>query len=248
LALSTDEKVQEIARSIVAGKIQNTRYMVLRAARESSESEDGKALRQTASSLENLLDSLKKAGDIDTIRGVEGFAAKTYFSTFSHMVKTDRDVFSFTARSRRPPKDRLNALLSFLYTLVLNDCTSAVEGVGLDPQVGYLHALRPGRPALALDLMEELRPIIADRLVLTLINRRQVQPDDFSERPGGAVLLEEKGRKEVIVAYQKRKQEETTHVLLDKHVPYGLIPHVQARLLARHLQGDTDSYVPFLQR
>jgi CRISP-associated protein Cas1 len=142
----------------------------------------------------------------------------------------------------------MNALLSFLYTLLLSDCVAAVEGVGLDPQIGFLHALRPGRPALGLDLMEELRSILADRLALTLVNRRQITRDDFQERPGGAIHLAEKGRKEVLIAYQKRKQDEVHHLVLDQKVPLGLVPHVQARLLARHLRGDLDAYPPFLYR
>ncbi len=139
----------------------------------------------------------------------------------------------------------MNALLSFVYALVLGDCVSACEGVGLDPQFGYLHALRPGRPSLALDLMEELRPILADRLVFALINRRQVRPDDFEERPGGAVSLDDSGLKTVLVAYQKRKQEELAHPVLGQQIPLGLVPHVQARLLARHLRGDIEAYMPF---
>jgi CRISPR-associated protein Cas1 len=151
-------------------------------------------------------------------------------------------------RSRRPPTDPINALLSFLYALLMNDCVAAVEGVGLDPQMGFLHALRPGRAALALDLMEELRSVLADRLALTLINRKQVAARHFVNRPGGAVHLEEEGRKEVIVAYQKRKQEEITHPVLDQKMPLGLVPHVQARLLARVLRGDLEAYPPYLYR
>src|SRR3954462_518168 len=145
-------------------------------------------------------------------------------------------------RSRRPPRDRVNALLSFVYTLATSDCASACEGVGLDPQVGYLHTLRPGRPALALDLVEEFRSVLADRLALTLINRRQLTAGDFEERPGGAVLLAEKGRRTVLTAYQERKKEELIHPVLGEKTPYGLLPHVQARLLARHLRGDLDAY------
>ena len=142
----------------------------------------------------------------------------------------------------------MNALLSFVYSLVLSDCVAACEGVGLDPQFGYLHALRPGRPSLALDLMEELRPIFADRLVLSVVNRRQVRPKDFKERPGGAVQLTDAGRKTVLIAYQKRKQEEVAHPVIGQQVPLGLVPHLQARLLARHLRGDIDVYVPFTPR
>src|SRR3954452_18233817 len=164
------------------------------------------------------------------------------------MVKEDREDFAMAGRRRRPPLDRVNALLSFLYTLLTADCAAACEGVGLDPQVGYLHALRPGRPALALDLVEELRPVLADRLALTLVNRRQLGRSDFEERPGGAVSLTEAGRKTVLVAYQQRKQEELTHPATAERTPLGLVPHVQARLLARFFRGDLEAYPPFLYR
>jgi len=246
--LSDTTRTTEIARNIVAGKIQNTRTVVVRAAREAASSTDTAALQSTADILAEALATLKQTGTLDEVRGVEGRAAQAYFATFNSMIRTDRETFRVQTRTRRPPRDRTNALLSFLYAVLLNDCVSAAEGVGLDPQVGYLHALRSGRPALGLDLMEEFRAFIADRLALSLINRRQVQPKQFSERPGGAVLLNDEGRKEVIIAYQKRKQEEVTHPALDKRVPIGLLPHVQARLLARHLRGDVDSYVPFITR
>lgn len=170
------------------------------------------------------------------------------FEVFGLLVRTDRDAFDFVARSRRPPRNRINALLSFLYTLLRGDCVAALEGVGLDPQIGFFHALRPGRPALALDLMEELRPAVADRLALALINRGQLQRDDFEEYPGGAVYLNENGRRTVIVAYQKRKQEDVEHRALDRKTPIGLLPHVQARLLARHLRNDLEHYPPYLLR
>jgi CRISPR-associated protein Cas1 len=171
-----------------------------------------------------------------------------YFSVFDTMITVQRTDFKFLTRNRRPPRDRVNALLSFIYALLLNDCISALEGVGLDPQIGYLHSLRSGRPALALDLMEEFRPAIAERLALTLINRRQLTADDFEIRPGESVLLNEKGRRTVVVAYQKRKQEEITHPLLKSKVPLGLVPHLQARLLARHIRGETSVYTPFIPR
>lgn len=151
-------------------------------------------------------------------------------------------------RNRRPPKDRINALLSFLYALLTNECASAVESVGLDPQVGFLHVLRPGRPALALDLMEEFRPLLADRLVLTLINRQQVQPDDFEERPGGSVQMSDDARRTVLTAWQQRKQDEVRHAALGQSVPIGLMPMVQARLLARFIRGEADEYIPFMPR
>lgn len=186
--------------------------------------------------------------DVNQLRGIEGINAKRYFSQFPHRIKRDDDVFAFQGRSRRPPRDRLNALLSFLYTLLLQDCIGALEGVGLDPQVGLLHTLRPGRPSLALDIMEELRPILADRLALTLINRQQLQADDFESMPGGAVFLNKKGRQTVIVAYQKRKQDVVTHQVLGEKMPLGLVCHVQARLLGRAIRRDQVTYQPFLYK
>ncbi|MCW5798515.1 MAG: CRISPR-associated endonuclease Cas1 1 [Nitrospira sp.] len=237
-----------ISRHVVGGKIQNSRQIVLRAARETDQPDDGNALRQTAEALANVLGRVPLSEDLDHLRGLEGEAARHYFSTFDRMVREDRPTFTMNGRNRRPPTDPVNALLSFLYALMMNDCVAALEGVGLDPQMGFLHALRPGRAALALDLMEELRSAFADRLALTLINRRQVVAAQFHARPGGAVHLEDAARKEVIVAYQKRKQEEITHPVLDQKMPLGLVPHVQARLLARVLRGDLAAYPPFLYR
>jgi CRISPR-associated protein Cas1 len=195
-----------------------------------------------------VLARLPHRTSVDLLRGDEGEAGRLYFGSFGRMVRADRDTFHFRRRTRRPPRDPLNAVLSFLYTLLRGDCTAALEGVGLDPQVGYLHALRPGRPALALDLMEELRPVLADRLALSLINLRQLQADDFETFPGGAVYLNESGRRTVLVAYQKRKEQEVDHRVIGKKTPLGLVPHVQARLLARHLRDDLDYYLPFLMR
>ncbi len=249
LALSDAGQTARIARQIVAAKIQNSRQVLLRAARESDDDRDREPLGEAAERLAAALERLRSAGrDIDEARGCEGEAARTYFGVFGHMVRGDRAAFAPAGRSRRPPRDRANAVISFLYALVRGECASALEGVGLDPQVGFLHALRPGRPALALDLMEEFRPLLADRLAITLINRRQLKADDFESTPGGAVALTEEGRRAVIVAYQKRKEEEVTHRLLRQKVPLGLVPHVQARLLARHLRGDLKEYPPFLYR
>ncbi len=164
------------------------------------------------------------------------------------MLRADRRAFTTGRRTRRPPRDRLNAVLSFLYALVRSECASALEGVGLDPQVGYLHSIRPGRPALALDLMEEFRSVIADRMALTLINRGQLKPDQFDDLPGGAVHLSDVGRRVVIEAFQRRKQDEVEHRVVKQKVPIGLIPHLQARLLARHLRGDLAHYPPYLYR
>lgn len=242
------ERTLSIAKKIVAGKIQNCRQILMRAAREAEESEDEQPLREAAETLADALSRIPRCDDIDQLRGIEGESARSYFGCFDRMVREDRESFRLDGRNRRPPLDPMNALLSFLYAMLTNDCVAAAEGVGLDPQVGFLHALRPGRAALALDLMEELRPILADRLALTLVNRRQVTAANFDDRPGGAVYLGEEGRKTVVVAYQNRKQEEILHPLLEQKVPLGLVPHVQARLLARVLRGDMADYVPFLSR
>ncbi len=248
LALSDHERTALIARQIVAAKIQNTRHVLLRAARDLASMDRNTPLSMAADYLAGILSRLHTIQGLDEIRGAEGDAARAYFGVFGHMIRGDRPEFLPDGRTRRPPRDRTNAVLSFLYALVRGECASALEGVGLDPQVGYLHALRPGRPALALDLMEEFRPILADRLAITLINRRQLRPEYFESAPGGAVLLTEEGRKEVIVAYQRRKEEEVQHRVLNQKLPIGLAPHVQARLLARHLRNELKVYPPFLYR
>ncbi|MBI2706105.1 MAG: type I-C CRISPR-associated endonuclease Cas1 [Actinobacteria bacterium] len=247
LALSDAARCVRVARCIVAGKIQSSRGVLLRAAREARDAGDAEALRVGAEELAFWLPELKAENDLDRVRGIEGDAARVYFELFGRMV-ADRETFGFRHRSRRPPLDRMNALLSFLYAMVRNDCASALEGVGLDPQVGFLHTLRPGRPALALDLMEEFRSWLADRLALRLANRRQLTAEHFEIVPGGAVLLSESGRKAVVTAYQERKQEQVSHRLLERTVPVGLVPHIQARLLARHLREDMADYVPHVPR
>lgn len=247
LALSSEQWTIELARQFVAGKIQNSRYVLLRAARDAPDgSLAAVALSAAADRQGEILKRLKPVMDVDVIRGAEGEAARAYFEVFGHMVRTGEQAFVPGGRSRRPPRDRANALLSFLYALVRSECAAACEGVGLDPQVGFLHTLRPGRPALALDLMEELRPLLADRLALTLVNRRQLKPSDFEETAGGAVTLTDDGRKAVIEAYQRRKEEMVQHRVLDRRVPRGLVPHLQARLLARHIRGDISHYPPFV--
>lgn len=236
-----------IARNIVAGKVKNSRQVLLRGARETDNAEEVDALHKAADVLADALFHLKDSGDIDHVRGLEGESANAYFHVFDRMVKPqERAAFRMNGRSRRPPLDPMNGLLSFLYTLLLHDCVSAAEGVGLDSQMGFLHALRPGRPSLGLDLMEEFRSVMADRLALTLINRRQITAKSFEVRPGGATYLNDEGRKEVVTAYQKRKQDEFHHPILDEQVSFGLLPHVQARLLARHLRGDLEEYTPVL--
>lgn len=237
-----------IARNCIAGKVRNCRQVLLRGSREAKDDTDAAILSRGAADLAATLRALPAASDVDTLRGLEGEAARQYFAALSHLVRTNaRDSFCMDGRSRRPPRDRINALLSFIYSMLMNDCRSAVEAAGLDPQIGFLHAVRPGRAALALDLMEEFRSF-ADRLTLSLINRGQIGPDDFVEREGGAVLLEGDARKAVVVAYQERKQENLSHPLLSEAVPFGLLPHIQARLLARTLRGDTAEYLPYLVR
>lgn len=238
----------EMARAFIAGKIRNSRQVLQRGAREAKSEEEAALITRTADNLAASLRSLPVAQDLDTVRGIEGEAARQYFGSINLLIRSEaRAEFQMDGRSRRPPRDRVNALLSFLYALWMNDCRSGCEACGLDPQVGFLHALRPGRAALALDLMEEFRPM-ADRLALTLINRAQVAATDFVEREGGAVLLEGDARKAVVVAYQERKQEEVTHALLAESVPFGVLPIIQARILARAVRGEADGYVPFLIR
>lgn len=247
-ALASPERSLRIARAVAAGKVQNARQVLLRGTRQAQGPSDAGELRRAADVHGSVLRHMERETDLDTLRGREGEAAMTYFAVFQHLILVDKSTFGFSGRNRRPPRDPVNALLSFVYALLLTDCVAAAEGVGLDPQVGYLHAVRPGRPSLALDLMEELRPVVADRLCLTLINRRQVTREQFEERPGGAVSLTEEGRRLVVAEYQRRKQEEVTHPVADRSIPIGLIPHVQARLLARMLRGDLEDYLPYLTR
>jgi CRISPR-associated protein Cas1 len=247
-AYADKEKSSLIAKCLVAGKMQNCRTNVLRASRESKSDEHKSALQAAANHLAGLIMVVQQLCDIEQIRGCEGQGAACYFGAFDRMIRVQRTDFKFEGRNRRPPRDRVNALLSFLYAMLANDCTSALEGVGLDPQLGYLHSLRSGRPALALDLMEEFRPALAEKLALSLINLKQIRPEHFEERPGHSVMLNEDGRKAVVVAYQKRKQDEVMHPLMKTAVPMGLVMHLQARLFARYLRGETDAYPPFMPR
>ncbi|MBN8557017.1 MAG: type I-C CRISPR-associated endonuclease Cas1c [Proteobacteria bacterium] len=238
----------DMARACVAGKVKNARQVLQRGAREAKSPNEAKALTRLANDLAASLRALPQADTLDALRGLEGEAARQYFAGLNLLVRADqRDAFAMDGRTRRPPRDRFNALLSFLYAMWMNDCRSALEAAGLDPQVGFLHALRPGRAALALDLMEEFRPW-ADRLALTLINRGQVKADDFVLREGGGVSLEPEARKAVVVAFQERKKDELNHPLLAQSVPLGVVPLVQARLLARAVRDDGAPYVPFVAK
>lgn len=238
----------DMARASVAGKLKNTRQVLQRGAREAKAEDEANALARLADDLAASLRALPGEDSLDGVRGIEGEAARRYFSGLNLLVRADqRATFAMDGRTRRPPRDRLNALLSFLYAMWMNDCRSALEAAGLDPQVGFLHALRPGRASLALDLMEEFRPW-ADRLALTLINRGQLKAHDFVLREGGAVALQPDARKAVVVAYQERKKDDINHPLLAQSVPLGLVPLVQARLLARAMRDDGAPYVPFVAK
>ena len=238
-----------IVRNLLLGKIHNQRVVVSRALRDHGGSLEDivcGALKQARKSLQRIMDRLLRESDPDVLRGLEGDAAQIYFGVFDHLLRTDGTVLRFKGRSRRPPTDPVNAVLSFLYTLLTHDCRSALETVGLDPAVGFLHRDRPGRPSLALDLMEEFRALLADRLVLSLLNRRQLNERDFVTLDNGAVSLKDDARKTVLTAYQERKREELRHPFIDEQVPLGLLPALQAQLLARHLRGDMEAYPPFL--
>jgi CRISPR-associated protein Cas1 len=238
-----------VVRGIVTAKAANQRTVLRRALRDHGE-RMGSAARLVLETAEQRLVHVARraagADEVAILRGHEGEAALVYFGAFDAMVQGDRAAFAFNGRSRRPPLDRVNALLSFLYAMLGHDCRSALEGVGFDPQVGLLHADRPGRASLALDLMEELRPVLADRLALTLINRGQVKARDFAVDEGGAVSLTDDGRKAVLVAWQERKKRELRHPFLGESVPMGLVAHTQALLLSRYLRGDLDGYPPFI--
>jgi CRISPR-associated protein Cas1 len=234
-----------ITRAIVAAKIGSARGVLQRGIRDHGEGAGRGALEAAVIHLAQLLRDLERAETRERCRGIEGAAARAYFGAFDHLITQQKDAFAFAGRSRRPPLDRVNALLSFVYTLLVHDVRGAAEAVGLDPAVGFLHVDRPGRPSLALDIMEEFRPWFADRLVLSLVNLRQVAAEDFTSTESGAVQMTPDARKRVLGAYQKRKQEEMVHPFLGEKTTVGLLPQLQALLLARHLRGDLDDYPPF---
>jgi len=240
------EESAEITRCILIGKLANARTVLRRALRDHAGKGDAQTMEKSESRLSQYIQRLEKSRPVVELRGIEGEAAASYFAAFPKLITVDEEAFVFSGRNRRPPLDPVNALLSFTYTLLVHDCRSALEGVGLDPCVGYLHTDRPGRPSLALDLMEEFRAFLADRLVFSLINRRQIQPKDFNDSAGGAVTMTDDARKTLLTTWQKRKQDEITHPYLGEKCKVGLLPHLQAQLLARHLRGDLEAYPPFI--
>lgn len=236
----------KVAESFLIGKIANCRAVLQRALRDHGDKINEQEVRNAVARLNRQLDFFEKEIPLDILRGIEGDSAHIYFSVFDHLIVAQKDTFKFHERNRRPPMDNVNCLLSFIYTLLMHDVRSALETVGLDPAVGFLHRDRPGRPGLALDMMEEFRPCIADRLALSLINLQQVQSKGFKKTESGAVIMEDETRKKVLVAYQERKQEEITHPFLGEKIMIGMFFHIQALLMARFLRGDLDGYPPFI--
>jgi CRISPR-associated protein Cas1 len=234
----------EIARSFVIGKLMNTRNVLMRRVRDHGETP---MLKEGIEKIGNVLIRVRDSEpDASRLRGLEGEAGSIYFGCFNELLVAQKDEFSIASRNRRPPMDPMNALLSYLYTLLAHDCRGALEGVGLDPQIGFLHEVRSGRPSLALDLMEEFRVVLADRIAVSLVNLRQVTKKDFKVTESGAVEMKEDARKTILIAWQKKKQDEVTHPFLNEKAPIGLLPHLQALLLARHLRGDLDAYPPYM--
>ena len=241
-----EQKSLRYAKSFIVGKLYNAKWVLERTKRDHALRVNIDRLAEQSGKLSAALLKARKSLTIDELRGVEGLAAKDYFYAFDDLVLKNKDDFFFTSRSRRPPLDRLNALLSFCYSILTNDCIAALQGVGLDPYVGFMHTDRPGRASLALDLVEEFRPVLADRFVLTLVNTGAVKPGDFEIRENGGVLLSDFGRKKVLTAWQKKKSDQILHPFLQEKISWGLVPYVQALLLARSLRGDLDDYPPFM--
>lgn len=242
------EESLKIARNMILGKVHNAKYVVDRALRDHAMQVDAPKLRNASENLKNSLNYIKEAGDLDSLRGYEGEAATAYFRVFDELILQDKEHFKFSGRNKRPPLDRVNAMLSFAYSLLSNECAGAAYSVGLDPYVGFLHRDRPGRQSLALDLMEELRCPVADRFVLNLINRHEISPEDFRQTESHAVIMNDMARKTILQKWQEAKQETIQHPFLREKVPVGLVPYVQAMLLARYLRGDLDAYPPYFKR
>ena len=243
-----EEKTRGIAANVVTGKLANCRLVMNRTVRDHAAKVNGEALREASEKISKIMERINRAAGTDEVRGFEGQAAAEYFRVFDHLIVDQKEDFVFTERNRRPPLDEVNALLSFVYTLLAHDVRSALETVGLDPAVGFLHRDRPGRPGLALDIMEEFRPVIADRLVLSLINRRQLGKKGFTKAANGAVTMDDETRKTVLAEYQSRKQDEVYHPYIEEAVPIGLLFFIQANLMARYIRGDIDGYPPFFWR
>ena len=235
-----------IAQSFIAGKLFNCRWVLERTKRDHAMRVNVERISDKSAALHEAMKTLDTCLSIDELRGVEGNAAKDYFFAFDDLILRDKDSFFFETRSRRPPLDRMNALLSFVYALLASDCTAALQGVGLDPYVGFMHVDRPGRASLALDLMEEFRPAIADRFALSLVNTGAVKAANFEERENGGIFLNEQGRKTVLAAWQRHKAQTITHPFLNEKISWGLVPYVQALLLTRTIRGDLDAYPPFM--
>ncbi len=236
----------EVARHMITGKLFNSRWVLERATRDHGLRLDTDKLKDASLALRSAMAAAAACDNLEALRGVEGEGAARYFGVLDDLILQQKENFIFTGRNRRPPLDKVNALLSFVYTLLANETSSALEAVGLDPYVGFLHRDRPGRVSLALDVMEELRPVMADRFVLSLINRREVNHSGFSVQESGAVIMDDDTRKVVLSAWQARKQETITHPFLGEKMPWGLLPHLQSMLLARYLRGDLDAYPTFL--
>lgn len=241
-----EKKSLEVAKNCITGKIYNARWVLERATRDHSMQVDVEKLKAASENLKNSLSLVRDCQSTEQLRGFEGEAAKVYFGVFDELILQQKKDFSFHGRSRRPPMDNVNALLSFVYTLLTNMVTSALETVGLDPYVGCLHTERPGRVSLALDLVEELRPVLADRFVVSLINKRMVTGKGFKAKENGAVLMDDETRKMLLTEWQNKKKETLMHPFLNEKVEWGIVPYVQAMLLARYLRGDLDGYPPFL--
>lgn len=235
-----------VARNCILGKVYNSRWVLERAIRDHGLRMDVDAMRAASARLFDSVEAVRECDSLDSLRGIEGDAAQVYYSAFDQMILRNKDDFHFAGRSRRPPRDRVNAMLSLFYSALARDCASALLGVGLDPSVGFMHVDRPGRDSLALDCMEELRPIFVDRFVLTVINNRVVSADDFDIRETGEVRLTDDARKKLFKAWQDRKRETLMHPFFKEKIPRGLVPNVQAQLLAKFLRGDLDAYPPFL--
>lgn len=241
-----DEKSACIAKNLILGKVFNSKWVLERTTRDHPLQVDVNRIKKATDFLENSIRQLKDATGVEQIMGIEGNAASHYFSVFDEMILHNKEDFFFRERNRRPPLDNVNALLSFVYTLLTNECASALSSVGLDPYVGFLHQARPGRVSLALDIMEELRPSIADRFVLTLINRKEVTGKDFVKKESGAILMTDEGRKKILNAWWNKKKEVIKHPYLEEKIEWGLVPYAQALLLARYIRGDLDEYPAFL--